>query len=267
MTSFIPSNPIGRRILYEALHLWSGFNNYSAFNIGYGPVENSIRDDLRFAREPHQIQLYAELIRFTRLTAQDLHAGLLEVGIGGGGGLRYLKSRFTGARITGVDNSVCAVGFARYRGVSARLARADALPFREAEFDCVICVDSFSIFPQRRFVAEARRILRDSGCLVIGDYVEGNAGAVLSQLENIVTGLFTIERFEDVTAGVLIALDADDDRKQKIISTLPGALRTTLAETMSLAGSERHRNWKRGEMCYYMTVLRRKTDTNIDSNA
>jgi len=42
-----------------------------------------------------------------------------------------------------------------------------------------------------------------------------------------------------------------------MIPALLGFLRAGMAETLSLQGSARHRDWRAGRICYYIAALRR----------
>ncbi len=93
---------------------------------------------------------------------------VLEVGCGTGRWLAELQS-FAG-RIYGVDLSPGMLSQARERDAGFRLTRADAnhLPFPDAAFDLVFCVNALHHFGSpRAFVAEARRLLRPCGALAV----------------------------------------------------------------------------------------------------
>jgi ubiquinone/menaquinone biosynthesis C-methylase UbiE len=88
-------------------------------------------------------------------------------GIAGGGihGLRGLH----GCQAAGVDPAAPMLARARGAAPSARLvrARAEDLPWRDATFDRVFCVNALHHFAdQVRFFAEARRVLKPGGGLL-----------------------------------------------------------------------------------------------------
>jgi len=75
-----------------------------------------------------------------------------------------------GDRGTGIDTSAAMLADARSRAPEARLARADgeALPFRDGAFDTALVSHAIWLFPSpTRFFAEARRVLRAGGRLVV----------------------------------------------------------------------------------------------------
>jgi ubiquinone/menaquinone biosynthesis C-methylase UbiE len=87
---------------------------------------------------------------------------LLEVGCGTGYWLRALADR--AAIVAGVDRS--AQMLARAAAAGAPLVRADAglLPFRDASFDRIICINALHHFPDReQFFGEACRLLTPGG--------------------------------------------------------------------------------------------------------
>jgi ubiquinone/menaquinone biosynthesis C-methylase UbiE len=101
--------------------------------------------------------------------ADTLAAGqILEVGCGTGHWLAGLRS-ITG-RLYGLDLSACMLAQAQRREERLCLARGRAgqLPFPDASFDLVYCVNALHHFQrQRAFVSEAWRLLRPSGALAM----------------------------------------------------------------------------------------------------
>jgi SAM-dependent methyltransferase len=108
----------------------------------------------------------------------DRERRLLDVACGSGGpALRV--ARVTGCRVHGIDLHEDAVTAARTQaeqaGLAARAAfeRCDAgktLPFPDAAFDALTCVDAINHLPDRpRILAEWARILKPGGRLVFTD--------------------------------------------------------------------------------------------------
>jgi SAM-dependent methyltransferase len=111
-----------------------------------------------------------------------LHTGshALEVASGSGGPALFLAG-FAGCRVTGVDVNAHGVEAATQRArasglhdrVSFRQADADdPLPFADASFDALVCVDSANHFPHRlRVLREWKRLLRPGGHALFTDPV------------------------------------------------------------------------------------------------
>jgi ubiquinone/menaquinone biosynthesis C-methylase UbiE len=94
-------------------------------------------------------------------------AAILEVGCGTGHWLDAVSGR--SPLVAGVEPSFGMLSRARHAAPSARLVRASAemLPWRDASFDRVFCVNALHHFTDRqRFFAEARRVLRQGGGLL-----------------------------------------------------------------------------------------------------
>jgi ubiquinone/menaquinone biosynthesis C-methylase UbiE len=90
---------------------------------------------------------------------------VLEVGCGWGA-LAEWVAEATGAEVVATDLSPRMVDLARERGVDARLADVQALPFGDGEFDVVLCQLGLQFFPDRpAAVREMRRVLVGSGHL------------------------------------------------------------------------------------------------------
>jgi SAM-dependent methyltransferase len=108
---------------------------------------------------------YAEILNaLTAFLGAEPADAILEVGCGTGHWLSALRGR---ARlIAGADPSAEMLG--RAKGTGARLvrARAEALPWRDASFDRILCINALHHFSDRdAFFAESRRALRPGGAV------------------------------------------------------------------------------------------------------
>jgi len=119
-----------------------------------------------------------EYATFADWLAIDAQSNVLEVACGTGGPALFLAGR-TGCRVTGVDLHEAGVtaGSARAEELGladrARFVQADArspLPFDDASFDAVICIDAWNHFDGREAVLrEWFRVLRPGGGLLFTD--------------------------------------------------------------------------------------------------
>ena len=103
------------------------------------------------------------------------HGDVLEIGVGTG---RNLLHYAPDTRLTGVDLTPAMLVQARDRAVELgidaelRLGDAQALDFRDNRFDAVVMTLVLSAVPDaRRAMAEARRVLRPGGRLLVLDFV------------------------------------------------------------------------------------------------
>jgi ubiquinone/menaquinone biosynthesis C-methylase UbiE len=106
----------------------------------------------------------------------------LEMAIGSGLNLSFYPA---GIELAGVDLSPAMLAHARRRAtelgrvVDLREADALALPFPDASFDTVVCTYGLCAVPDDgRAVAEAVRVLRPGGLLLLADHIEGAAWPV-----------------------------------------------------------------------------------------
>jgi ubiquinone/menaquinone biosynthesis C-methylase UbiE len=92
----------------------------------------------------------------------------LDVGCGAGLSTRYL----TANRVVGIDPFAEMVLWAPRvaLGASFAVARAEALPFRDASFDLITAAGSLNYADPARAFPELRRVLTETGTLVVYDF-------------------------------------------------------------------------------------------------
>ena len=87
----------------------------------------------------------------------------LEIGVGTGRFAAPLGVTF------GIDPAIPALIYARERGVSVAAGIGEALPFSDAQFGYALLVTTICFVSNiEATLAEARRVLRPDGCLVMG---------------------------------------------------------------------------------------------------
>jgi SAM-dependent methyltransferase len=102
---------------------------------------------------------------------------LLDVGCGDA---RFVADAARRASTVGIDISSRAVGLARslVRDAAFLVSRGQALPFASESFDVVTVLDVIDHIPgtdERRLIAEARRVLRPGGRLVVSSDIDRSA--------------------------------------------------------------------------------------------
>ncbi len=119
--------------------------------------------DQRYGEEDYS-GIEEALIDFVGGTAQRV----LEVGCGTGHWIQRLQNRNISA--VGIDPSWSMLSRAQTKLISTCLirARAEDLPFRNGRFDRLFCINAHHHFAdKRRAIAEARRVLRTGGSLMM----------------------------------------------------------------------------------------------------
>lgn len=106
---------------------------------------------------------------------REAQGDVLELAVGTGRNLELYPPQ---VRVTGIELSGGMLERARSRArdlgrdVDLRQGDAQALPFPEAAFDTVVCTFSLCTIPdERRALAEARRVLRPGGLLLLVEHV------------------------------------------------------------------------------------------------
>ena len=105
---------------------------------------------------------------------ESVHGGgkVLEVGCGVGGRLTWLQQNM-GLECYGIEPSDMAVRQANTAGLNVQVGTADRLPFEDKAFDvlifgfCLYLCDRDDLF---KIAAEADRVLKDKGWLLIKDF-------------------------------------------------------------------------------------------------
>ena len=93
---------------------------------------------------------------------------MLDVGCGTGRWSEALAER--GSRVWGVDESAEMVELARERGVNAKQASAEALPFKEGWFERALLVLVVHVLDRPRAFDELRRVLAADGRIAIATF-------------------------------------------------------------------------------------------------
>lgn len=92
-------------------------------------------------------------------------SSILDVGCGHGALLESVSDSFL---LTGVDFAFDMLPLARDRGYAVYQADAAALPFKDAQFDAVVCAEVFQHFHDvRPIVTELARVVRPGGSMII----------------------------------------------------------------------------------------------------
>jgi len=121
---------------------------------------------------------------------------ILDVGCGTGRLLRSAEGLFAGARLEGVDAAPEMVKEAQAMlsagsGITFRVARAERLPFPDAQFDLVFSTMTFHHWAdQRAGIAEIARVLRFEGWWLLADFM---ASGVMRYVRR----LFRLRRFPE----------------------------------------------------------------------
>jgi len=230
---------------------------WTFMNYGHRPPHGTAPLALAPEDEPDRscIQLYHLVASAVELTGREV----LEVGSGRGGGASFVARYLRPSRVVGVDVSPRAVAFCRARhavpGLSFEVGNAEHLGFADASFDAVLNVESSHCYGDLGvFVREVRRVLRPEGHFLYADFRPRDeldawrAGLLAAGLR------LVLER--DITPGVVAALDADDERKRRLIEAqVERPLRRAFHQFAALRGTAFYDKLRRGTVVYRVFVL------------
>ena len=243
------------RACYELLAARVREPRWAFMNYGYAPQGPPVLElEPRDEADRLCIQLYEHVV------AGDVRGrDVLEVGSGRGGGVSYL-SRYRGPRsVVGLDFSARAVALsARERGgPGATFVHGDALamPFPDGSFDAVVNVESSHCYGDvPAFLAEVRRVLRPGGDFFFADLRP--AGQVEQLRGELAASGLRVHREEDVSDGVLRALELDSERKLGLIEAwIPRPLHPAFRPFAGIAGTRNHTGLRDGGQRYLSAWL------------
>lgn len=259
-----------RRLLwrwwYDRLATKFPSGDWTFMNYGFAPADG-IGPELTAADEPDRfcIQLYQRVVSPAELAG----VRVLEVGSGRGGGASYLARYHRPAAVAGLDFSARAIALSRGRHAAVEnltfgVGDAMNLPFSDASFDAVVNIESSHCYADvERFFNEAARVLRPGGHFLFAD---ARAAAAMPELEARLAAEPAWEYVarEDITAGVVAALAADDERKRRMMDEhVPPRMRRLLGEFAALAGTPMFERFRKRELLYHRHACRKRCRRSV----
>jgi SAM-dependent methyltransferase len=226
--------------------------------MNYGFAEADKAADLAIPEEPcqHGLQLYDRVVRSTDIAGKDV----LEIGSGRGGGSHYIRTTMGAGRVLGIDLCDLSVALSARAfpvdGLDYKQGDAENLPVESASFDAVVNVESSHCYPSfPRFAGEVFRVLRPGGRFLYTDF--GTPERMARDVATLVDLGFRQVETEDITPGVLRALDQDDTGKRAFFSTIsddPERL-TGLLNFGRCIGTEGYEAFRSGREVYLRYVF------------
>jgi phthiocerol/phenolphthiocerol synthesis type-I polyketide synthase E len=199
----------------------------------------------------NRADLVLELIGGCDLTGCDV----LDVGCGRGGTIAAIDRWFDVAEIWGLDLSPAAIASCRrLAGPHVHFVHGDAerLPFLGGFFDVVVNLESACLYADvYAFFREVHRVLGPGGRFLYADLIPS---AHLEAYGAHLRGLgMALEREQDVTANVLLSLDADAGRHAAVHGQEVGA--AALDFFLATPGSLPYREIQQGRLSYRIWQL------------
>lgn len=188
-------------------------------------------------------------------------AKVLEIGSGRGGGAAYVARYHNPATMTGADFSAATVKRAiklnpAHKALSFVEGDAEALPFPDASFDIVLNVESSHCYgDQAAFISEVARVLRPGGTFSWADIrAEGMMPTTEDAFDHPDLALILVE---EITPGVIRALDMLSERKAERIARVP-LISGFLKEFAATKGTTLYKAFEDGEAMYLARRYRRR---------
>ena len=258
-------SPRLRRVLwrwwYNKLAKQVDKEEWTFMNYGFQPAREESVLHLREEDEADRycIQLYERVTSGVDLNGREV----LEVGSGRGGGASYL-ARYRGAKsVLGIDYSreasiFCDWRYAEVANVDFDMGDAENLEQADRSIDVVVNVESSHCYGNiRKFFDEVARILRPGGHFLFADL---RGRAEMEELKRMLreTNGFEIAGEEDISAGVVAAMEADEKRKREMIQRLvPETIQPLFEEFAGMRGGQVFEGLQNGSLIYMRFVIRR----------
>lgn len=247
------------RLLYEVINRQGMAGPVAVMNYGYAPRDDAERLDLRPDEEVNRFgyQMYRAVAGAIDLAGKDV----IEIGCGRGGGAAFVVETMGPRSLTGVDLAERAIAqcIEKHRDERLRFVQGDAedLPAPAASFDAAINIESSHAYPNVGcFLAEAHRVLRPGGHLLLADF--RNADEMAGLRDQVATAGFAIVEDERITEEVVRALGANARHMQGVVErSAPRLLRPLAREFVAAEGTVFNRGFRSGEIEYRRFVLRR----------
>ncbi len=251
-----------KRMWFEMLSALDTGDDLLFMNHGYtDPDAPESGLDLRPEDEPNRypIQLYHHLAADVEWEGREA----LEVSCGRGGGAAYVMRALRPKSLVGIDITRNAIRYCQKThqlpGLSFETGDAEEMEFPDESFDIVLNVEACLHYKRLElFFSEAWRVLRPGGVLLLGDYRRSH---LLHKLEmRIDDSRFVKEHEEDMTRGVVAAMERAADAKQALVDRhAPRLLRGLFSR---FAGSPGEKNeeadaFRSGQRVYVRYVLRK----------
>jgi len=223
--------PIVKKAFYEALGLvFAGRRGMQMLNCGYqepGFPALALRPEAEMERLG--FQLYHRVAASEGLRGADV----FEVGCGRGGGARFLADQFQPRSYSATDFCLSFVLANRMRlrpgQLHYRYAPATRLPFGPGSHDIGIAIEAVHPHADKEaFLAEAARVLRSGGRLLVADFFytrEDSPNSIAGFRSAIARAPFRLDLEEDWTRQASAALEADSPRRLAEIDRLPRIFR------------------------------------------
>lgn len=251
-----------KRLWFEVLSALDTGDDLLFMNHGYAdPAAPTRGIDLRLEDESNRyaIQLYH------RIAAEIDWKGLdvLEVSCGRGGGAAYAMRYLAPKSLVGMDITANAIRYCnkthQLPGLSFEVGDAEEMKYADESFDAVLNVEACLHYKRLDlFFDESYRVLRPNGTLLLGDY---RRSRLLHKLRaRIDRSKFELVREEDMTSGVVAAMECDSDAKQALVDRhAPRAFRGLFSRFAGSPGEQdtEAEAFRTGERVYVRYVLRK----------
>lgn len=143
-----------------------------------------------------QYRKYSGILPMLKRVEVDFNGKALDIGMGTGLFEDYLKGQGIQLSVSGIELDERMMKEAKKKGYSVAAGTAEKLPFQDASFDFVICLDTIHLVKgKEKAVSEALRVLKPNKHFLLSHYCNTfTRSDVVKELESLTKDLNVIDK-------------------------------------------------------------------------
>ena len=220
----------------------------------------ALDEEIHLEKEDEHERLQFQMYHYITKSIEIRNKNIVEVGCGRGGGCYFLDSYREPRSVVGVDISTGNIKIAKristHPGVLFFQGDAENLKLSKDSVDVVLNLESCHLYPHPgKFIGNVHSILKKKGHFVLCDILDEKREKEIKEL--LLFHQFAIVREEDITDQVIRSMEADNERKLKLVKNIWFLPERFNYEWAGIIGSSNFNRFKQGKVKYKLFVLQK----------